>query len=112
MYDTRQNAAKALMEVYRQRKDLQRSFPEVESGDHSGLIQWAAGVCALSWFDPALSVLHQYAEWYSPASNLHLDQDRTPAAILNIPNQTEENLPSVANGNLQSSKATDDNHEK
>lgn len=72
MYGTRQDAVRALVGIYNQRSDLQAAFPEVKTGNYLGLVQWASGVCARRWGDPALASLHAYEQWYLPEYNLHL----------------------------------------
>jgi hypothetical protein len=71
MYDTQQNAARALIEIYKRREDLRSAFPEAEAGDVLRLLEWAAGVCAHKWSDPALLVLQRYAQSYSPEAALN-----------------------------------------
>ena len=71
MQETRQDAVRALVEVYHHRPDLQKAYPEAQTGDYLGLVQWAAGVCARMWSDPAFASLHAYEQWYSLEHNLH-----------------------------------------
>jgi SAM-dependent methyltransferase len=95
MKNTQQDALRSLLDVYRHRSDLQKAFPEVETGDHGRLVQWAAGVCANKWSDPAFPILHGYEQWYLPEHNLHLVKGHNPAAAFKTWDQTEESLEDV-----------------
>ncbi len=53
-----------LLRLYRDRKDLQEVFPEVEDGDHRRLIDWASGAASGSFVDSAYALLRPYSRWY------------------------------------------------
>jgi SAM-dependent methyltransferase len=93
MNDTRRNAVRVLVELYRHRGDLQIAYPEAEAGDYLRLVQWAAGVCAHKWSDPALSVLQAYEQYYS--EYLRLIQNTDPTVAFKTWEQPGESLEAV-----------------
>jgi len=63
-----EDALPALLDVYGHRADLNEVFPEAADGDHSRLIEWAAGVARGRWSDPAFAELEPHARWYAANS--------------------------------------------
>jgi glycosyltransferase involved in cell wall biosynthesis len=65
-----------LLEIYATRPDLQKSFPEVISGNYENLIQWAAtyGISSKKYglpHDPSAHILLLYKFWYEEHSKIN-----------------------------------------
>jgi predicted O-methyltransferase YrrM len=63
-----EEALPALLDVYAHRADLSEAFPEAADGDYGRLLEWAAGVSARRWHDPAVALLEPHARWYETNS--------------------------------------------
>ncbi|MGA3067275.1 MAG: class I SAM-dependent methyltransferase [Tepidisphaeraceae bacterium] len=87
-------ALTALLNVYRQRKDLQESFPEAGTGDHQRLITWAAGVAEKPWSDGSYEALRNYGEWYN-RTNFAPKANADPSAAFKTWNRAEDSLGSI-----------------
>ena len=92
MQGTRQDAVKALVEIYNQRNDLRAAYPEAKTGNYDRLICWAAGVCARKWPDAAITSLQAHQRWYSPEQNSHLLQGSDGSSAFKTWDRADESL--------------------
>lgn len=53
-----------LLQLYKERTDLQDGFPEVNQGEYQALINWAAGVSEKRWKDKSYNVISNYKKWF------------------------------------------------
>lgn len=53
-----------LLQLYKERIDLQDAFPEVNQGEYQALINWAAGVSEKRWKDKAYDDISNYKKWF------------------------------------------------
>jgi SAM-dependent methyltransferase len=87
-------ALNTLLALYREREDLQESYPEVQRGEYARLIRWAVGVTRKQFEDSAYERLRQNREWYYAQSfTPHGTVD--PAVAFKTWNRAEESLASV-----------------
>lgn len=58
------DALASLLQIYKQRPDLQQVYPEVKSGKYEDLLGWAASASIGEFKDSSRPMLAPFADWY------------------------------------------------
>lgn len=88
-------ALNALLNVYRQRSDLQEAYPEARNGEYDRLLRWAAGVGRKQFNDSSYAELREYGQWYLDQSRFVPKQREDPSAAFKTWNRAQESLASI-----------------
>ncbi len=96
-----------LLRLYRERKDLQEVFPEVEDGDHRRLIDWASGASTGTFVDSAYSVLHPHTRWYKKHFTGRIANPPVPWSKVKLASERAANPLSLTLQTQQSDAAED-----